>query len=60
MTRPDFRRTRHVVGGVAERAQLEGLTQALLQAETLDAPAAYAAAGVETRTVPAERRLAAA
>ena len=30
----------------AHRAQLESLTQALLVAETLDAPAAYAAAGV--------------
>jgi cell division protease FtsH len=31
------------------RAQLESLTQALLVAETLDAPAAYAAAGVPMR-----------
>jgi cell division protease FtsH len=36
----------------AHRAQLESLTQALLVAETLDAPAAYAAAGVPMR-VPA-------
>jgi cell division protease FtsH len=33
----------------AHRAQLESLTQALLVAETLDAPAAYAAAGVPMR-----------
>jgi cell division protease FtsH len=32
------------------RSQLESLTQALLVAETLDAPAAYAAAGVPMRT----------
>src|SRR5207237_7751352 len=31
------------------RAQLESLTRALLLAETLDAPAAYAAAGVPMR-----------
>jgi len=30
------------------RSQLEGLAQALLKAETLDAPEAYAAAGVPT------------
>jgi cell division protease FtsH len=30
------------------RDQLESLTQALLKAETLDAPDAYAAAGVRT------------
>jgi cell division protease FtsH len=34
------------------RAQLESLTQALLVAETLDAPAAYAAAGVAMRAAP--------
>jgi cell division protease FtsH len=50
-----------VTGLLSEhRDQLEGLTQALLQAETLDAPAAYAAAGIETRTVRAEQRLTAA
>ena len=37
----------------AHRAQLESLTQALLVAETLDAPAAYAAAGVPMRPAPA-------
>jgi cell division protease FtsH len=36
------------------RAQLDGLTQALLLAETLDAPAAYAAAGVPMRAPDAE------
>jgi cell division protease FtsH len=36
------------------RAQLESLTQALLVAETLDAPAAYAAAGVAMRSVEPE------
>jgi cell division protease FtsH len=35
------------------RAQLESLTQALLVAETLDAPAAYAAAGVPMPPAPA-------
>jgi cell division protease FtsH len=38
---------------MAHRAQLESLTQALLVAETLDAPAAYAAAGVPMRPAPA-------
>jgi cell division protease FtsH len=33
------------------RAQLESLAQALLTAETLDEPAAYAAAGVATHLV---------
>ena len=32
------------------RDQLDGLAQALLEAETLDAPDAYAAAGVPMRT----------
>jgi cell division protease FtsH len=32
------------------REQLDSLTHALLEAETLDAPAAYAAAGVQVRT----------
>jgi cell division protease FtsH len=36
------------------RGQLESLTQALLLAETLDAPAAYAAASVPMRAVEAE------
>jgi cell division protease FtsH len=36
----------------SHRAQLESLTQALLVAETLDAPAAYAAAGVPTPPEP--------
>jgi cell division protease FtsH len=36
------------------RAQLDSLTQALLIAETLDAPAAYAAAGVPLRAPAAE------
>jgi cell division protease FtsH len=36
------------------RSQLESLTQALLVAETLDAPAAYAAAGVPMRTLAIE------
>ncbi|MBV9605507.1 MAG: ATP-dependent zinc metalloprotease FtsH [Solirubrobacterales bacterium] len=36
------------------RGQLESLTQALLVAETLDAPAAYAAAGVSMRVPAAE------
>jgi len=33
------------------REQLESLARALLDAETLDAPEAYAAAGVQMRTV---------
>ena len=33
----------------SHRGQLESLTQALLVTETLDAPAAYAAAGVPMR-----------
>jgi cell division protease FtsH len=36
------------------REQLEGLTHALLEAETLDAPDAYAAAGVPMRTAELE------
>ena len=32
------------------RAQLDSVTHALLDAETLDAPDAYAAAGVQMRT----------
>ncbi len=36
------------------RDQLDSLTQALLQAETLDAPEAYAAAGVPMRTAELE------
>jgi cell division protease FtsH len=36
------------------REQLDSLTQALLHAETLDAPAAYAAAGVPTHTTELE------
>jgi cell division protease FtsH len=36
----------------SHRAQLESLTQALLVAETLDAPAAYAAAGVPLPPAP--------
>ena len=35
------------------RAQLESLAQALLKAETLDAPEAYAAAGVRPLGEPA-------
>jgi cell division protease FtsH len=42
------------------RGQLESLSQALLVAETLDAPAAYAAAGVALPTAPAEPEPAAA
>ncbi|HWG09603.1 MAG TPA: ATP-dependent zinc metalloprotease FtsH [Solirubrobacteraceae bacterium] len=38
------------------RAQLEGLAEALLKAETLDALDAYAAAGVPARTVESEER----
>ncbi|MBV9001486.1 MAG: cell division protein FtsH, partial [Solirubrobacterales bacterium] len=36
----------------SHRPQLESLTQALLEAETLDAPAAYAAAGVPMPAAP--------
>jgi cell division protease FtsH len=36
------------------RRQLESLTRALLEAETLDAPAAYAAANVPMRTSPSD------
>jgi hypothetical protein len=36
------------------RPQLESLTRALLEAETLDAPAAYAAAAVPMRSTGAE------
>jgi cell division protease FtsH len=36
------------------RDQLDGLAHALLEAETLDAPAAYAAAGVPLRTAELE------
>jgi len=49
----------HLHGEVTElltshRGQLDSLTQALLLAETLDAPAAYAAAGVPMRTAESE------
>jgi cell division protease FtsH len=49
----------HLQGEVTEllrshRGQLDSLTQALLLAETLDAPAAYAAAGVPMRTAESE------
>jgi cell division protease FtsH len=42
------------------RDQLEELTRALLKAETLDAPDAYAAAGIEMRAATQQPRLAAA
>ena len=41
------------------REQLDRLTHALLEAETLDAPAAYAAAGVRMRTAELEATVAA-
>jgi cell division protease FtsH len=41
------------------RHQLDSLTQALLQAETLDAPDAYSAAGVSMRTAELEAAVAA-
>jgi cell division protease FtsH len=50
-----------VTGLLSEhRDELEGLTSALLQAETLDAPAAYAAAGIKLHAAEHEPRLVAA
>jgi ATP-dependent Zn protease len=44
-----------VTGLITEHhEQLDSLTHALLEAETLDAPDAYAAAGVTTRTTHVE------